>query len=254
MKCFAKLVTVCLSLFICSSAFAQDYETENSIINLTPRIWYSYVNLSSEDYSSTEMFALPLYGATLAVTPRSTPNWHYLLTGLYGEGDGETVSAYGNGKRDVERLDIELLARYNFPGRNFSLFVGPRYVKFDQTLNVPSFTTDLQSKIYIFELGLGTHADLTEDGRHRLFGNFTLGLGRLEWDYSDSDGLTSSDSYFAPAIDFNTGYQYAITASTNVSLRYRLFSIVTKPEVASGYEQKKLETIHGPELTFTVAF
>lgn len=253
MKCFVKFFTVCLCLFIGASAFAND-ENEKSIINLTPRLWYSFVNLSGEDYTSTKMFALPLYGATLAINPNSTPSWNFLLTGLYGKGDGDTVTYWGDGKKDVKRFDFELLARYNFPGRNFSFFVGPRYVKFDQTLDSPDFISEIKTKIYLLEFGLGTHADVTKDGRHKVFGNFALGLGRQEWDYADSDASTSSGSYFAPSVDFNTGYQYAIGESASVSLRYRLMAILSKPEVAPGREQTKLDTIHGPELSITIGF
>jgi hypothetical protein len=246
-----RMLVLILGVAICASAFAADDSEDKTFIRLTPRIWFSFANTINDEDSSTEMFYLPMYGVTLTVTPKGAPNYNFLLTGFYGEGNGDFRTAYDPpGETEAERVDVELLVRYNFPGKNFSIFAGPRFVGFDKKDMAGSFFANTDTTVTLAEIGIGNVTNITDDGRHRFFGNFTFGVAFANYDYYDSTGWTESDSGTYPAIDFNFGYQYSIGLSSSFSLRYRGFIIFDEND----YEQIRLNTFHGPELAFTINF
>ena len=114
---------VILSLIICSSSFASDATEAQTGFRVTPRLWLSYMDLQDDEETTTEAFFLPLYGLTVSVTPKSTPNLNFMFTGLFGDGDGEYVNQwYGDGEIEGERTDIEFLVRYNYPDKSFTIF------------------------------------------------------------------------------------------------------------------------------------
>lgn len=252
MKSFIHNVSVLfLGLIICSSVFAAEDSEDKTFFRLTPRIWFSFANTVNDEDSSTEMFSLPMYGATLAVIPKGAPNLNFLLTGFYGEGNGEFLTAFEPpGETQAERADIEFLVRYNFPGKNFSIFAGPRFVGFYKEDMAGSFWAETDTTVWVAELGIGTVTNITDDGRHRFFGNFTLGAASMEYDYEDSTGWTESDSGVYPSVDFNFGYQHSIGLSSSFSIRYRGFIILEEND----FGQKRLDTFHGPEIAFTINF
>jgi hypothetical protein len=252
MKGFMHKVSVLfLGLIICTSAFAADDSEDQTSVRLTPRVWLSFANIVNSEDSSTEMFFLPMFGATLAVTPKGAPNYNFLLTGFYGEGSGDFRTASDPpGDTDAERVDVELLVRYNFPGKNFSVFAGPRFVSFYQEDLAGSFFAETDTTVLVLELGVGTVTDMTDDGRHRLFGNFTLGAGFIDYDYEDSTGFTESGSGTYPAIDFNFGYQYSMGSASSFSIRYRGFIIFDEND----FDHTRLNTFHGPEIAYTFNF
>ena len=250
-------VSLMIVLF-CTPVFAQ----EKTHISITPRIWYAYQDIPVENYSSTETFSLPMYGGTLTLSPSFTPNISFLLTVFTGEGDGDVVVLFlapdiNAAKLEADRDDAELLVRYNLPNRNISLHVGGRYVTFDQTF-IPSFIeykAENELEFWVVEAGLGVTVNITENGRHRLFSNFTFGLSFIDWNYRDTDGLTATGDDTSPVIDFNAGYQYTVNERLSLSARYRLFTTIVNTEVIIGeVTQDKLVTIHGPEVALTVTF
>jgi len=246
-----RMLLLFLALAICASAFAADDSENKTSVRLTPRIWLSFANTTNDEDSSTEMFFLPMYGATLTVTPKGAPNYNFLLTGLFGEGDGYfRTASEPPGVTEAERVDVELLVRYNFPGKNFSIFAGPRFVSFDKKDMAGSFFANTDTTVMLAELGIGNVINITDDGRHRFFGNFTFGVGFFDYDYDDSTGWTEYGSDTYPAIDFNFGYQYSMGLSSSFSLRYRGFLIFDEND----FEQTRLNTFHGPELAFTINF
>lgn len=246
-----KTSVVLLSLIICSSSFASDATEAQTGFRLTPRLWLSYMDLQDDAGTSTEAYFLPMFGLTASVTPKATPNLNFMLTGLYGDGDGEYVNQwYGDGDTEGERTDIEFLVRYNFPDKSFTIFAGPRYVTFDSKATAGVFRAKTDASIFIIEVGAGTVTPISDDGRHRLFGNFTIGVAFTDYDYKDTEGWDESDSATYPSIDFNFGYQYSIGASYSFSTRYRAFMLVEENDL----DQMKHNAIHGLEVAFTTNF
>jgi hypothetical protein len=245
-----KTSVLLLSLVICSSSFASEATEAQTGFRLTPRLWLATIDLQDDEETSTEAYSLPMYGLTASVTPKATPNLNFMLTGLHGEGDGELVSLWGDGDTEGKRTDIEFLVRYNFPGKNFSIFAGPRYVAFDKEDIVGSWRAETDTTIWVIEVGAGTVTPISDDGRHRFFGNFTFGVAFSDYDYEDTDGWDESESDTKPSIDFNFGYQYSIGASSSFSIRYRSFLLMEEND----FEQLKHSLVHGPEAAFTINF
>lgn len=244
-----KTSVVLLSLIICTSSFASDATEAQTGFRLTPRLWLSYMDIQDDEETSTEAFFLPLYGLTVSVTPKATPNLNFMLTGLYGDGDGEYINQwYGDGDIEGERTDIEFLVRYNYPDKPFTIFAGPRYVTFNSKATAGVFREEDDTTIFVIEVGAGTVTPISDDGRHRLFGNFTIGAAFMDYDYEDTDGWYESDSATYPSIDFNFGYQYSIGASSSFSTRYRAFMLMEENDLG----QLKHNIIHGLEVAFTI--
>ncbi len=244
-----KILALLLGFILCSSALAADVEESDTIIQLTPRLWLASLNIVNDEETSTDQISLPMYGFTLAVNP--TANLNLLLTAFYGEGDGDYINFYeGVGTTEVERTDIEFLFRYNFPGKKFSIFFGPRYVDFKEDSIAGSFLAEDDATIWLAEVGLGVVADMSDNGRHRLFGNFTVAAAFAEYDYIDTNGYAESGDDVYPAFDFNFGYQYVIGSHLSFSARYRGFILLDEND----FDHGRLNTLHGPELALTLYF
>jgi hypothetical protein len=283
---------LCLAVSISPAAADGDMEQVTGI-SFTPRMWLS----------SIDPVALPMYGGTLAVTPSFATNYSVLLTGLWGEGDGN-VRVPGStlndsisvgvinipvdfvvdpsiGTAESERLDVELLIRRRFPDKWFSLFFGPRYASFKETTagtvgykltaagtavreESADLVIELESDFYGLELGLGTVAEITTDGRHSLFSNFIAAAAYTEWkatgramqgalpDLSLLEllGMPTEDTSgenFDQSLDTNLGYQYG-GDRFGLSVRYRIFVLITK----NATEQTQFTTLHGPEFGLTI--
>lgn len=224
-------------------------------ISVTPRVWITQVNLTESEGFDSEAVIVPMYGGSITITPPSAPNFSILATGFYGEGKGEAFGRDADvrdGDSEVTRTDIEILLRYHIPETQLVVFGGPRYVTFDTSFEFSSFDVDLTSKIWVVEMGVGAFANITESGRHRAFGNFTLGVAFEEFESkTDNDILfEGSESQTTATIDLNLGYQYLLTDTIGFNFRYRMFTIFTEDDFAQG----DLTTIHGPELGLALRF
>jgi len=256
-RILGKFAVVILIVFLSAPVCAQ----EKTYINITPRAWLSYLDIPFEDGTSTETFFLPMYGATLTISPLMTPNFSFILTALTGNGDGDAVVLWArpptnSGDLEIDRTDIELLVRYAVPpNRNLLVYCGGRYITFDRTLKVPywSYRAETEATLWAAEIGLGATVDMTENARHKFFGNFTFGFVFQDWKFDDSDGVAASGDNTAPMIDLNAGYQYTYK-SLSFSCRYRLFTYSNRTEIFEGDDQDKLATIHGLEVGFTLTF
>ena len=150
----------------------------------------------------------------------------------------------------MERTDVEFLVRYNFPGKKFSIFGGARYVDFKEDNITPSFLAEDDMTLWLAEVGFGMVADMSDNGRHRLFGNFIAAAAFGEWEYRDTNGYVDSDDSVEPAFDFNFGYQYVIGSHLSFSVRYRAFIIFD----TNDYDHRRLNTLHGPEVALAIYF
>ena len=181
-----------------------------------------------------------------------------MFTLLAGNGDGDGVFDTSEiAKSDNDRTDAELLVRYNLPNKNLSLYAGGRYIKFKQELSgsaIPIYNAEIETESWAIEAGLGATVNISENGRHRFFSNFTFGYNFSDWDYRDQSGFTSSGDDDSPIIDFNAGYQYIINERFNLSGRYRIFLQTQETGVVGNVTQDKYLTIHGPELTLAITF
>jgi len=261
-----KRFTMCWSVFfMVMFFFSPVFAQEKTSFSVTPRVWLASFSYPYEDGSSYEDFFLPMYGATVTVSPAAAPNFSFLLTVLTGSGDGDGVfidNGVEDANLDVDRTDAELLARYVIPETSFSLFGGLRYITFeaDSKGTEPMegrndvFRSETDTDLWIAELGMGITANITESGRHRFFSNVTFGLAFSDSDWSDNKGNKSSGDDSNPSLDFNAGYQANINERIAFDARYRVFALRNNTDIADGVAQDKMIVIHGPEIGVTVRF
>ncbi len=248
-KSIAITIVLLISLLLCAPAIAAEEEESDILFQITPRLWLSYLNIVNDEETSTDQIFIPLFGLTVSVNPSST--WNVLLTGYYGEGDADYINIFeGTGTTEAERIDVELLLRYNFPGKKFSIFGGGRYVDFSEDSSAGTFQAEDDSTLFLLEIGMGMVAEMSDNGRHRLFSNFTAAAAFSEYEYRDSNGYVESGDDVYPALDFNFGYQYVIGSSMSFSVRYRGFVLFDEND----YYHTRLNTLHGPELGLTFYF
>jgi hypothetical protein len=218
-------------------------------ITLTPRVWVTQVNTVDFDEVDPGAYFVPMYGASLEIAPPDS-GFSIVATGFYGEGEGDVESlALGSGDSEVTRADVELLLRYRVPNTQLILFGGPRYVFFDQELDVPGRNITEESDIIVGEIGVGTFGNLGESGRHRFFGNFMLGVAASFYEFENGFAVDEdSGTEVTGSIDVNVGYEYLVTGWASINLRYRMFLFFGEDD----FGQDDMTTVHGPE--FGVAF
>ena len=250
------LVMISWIFFILASPLAIHAEEEGTgwRFGVTPRLWVSAATIPDEDNVSNGTVLLPLYGATLSVTPAFAPNLSVLATGFHGtnDGDGVFLPTRTDGTLDMERTDIEVLFRYVFPGTGINIHAGGRFVEFITEFETDSGSFDNRDEtdLWLGELGVGLVRDISEDGHHRLFANLTGVIGQEDNDFEDSQGFRSSDTDLLVGADINVGYQWWITTWANVGLRYRSFVITTQND----FDLDKFVSIHGPEASIGLMF
>ena len=243
-----------------SSVYAEEAAQQKTIFTLTPRVWFAFADVADEDWYNAESFFMPMYGLTASVAPGFMPNFSFLLTGLYGTSDGDFVTKgfpHYNGKADYDRLDIEFLARYTIPGTGLSFFLGPRYVRWNREHNVKAwgwgdYRTKGKSNIWVGEVGASYVSAIGESGKHRIFGNLTLGIAYTDWDWRSNDPSERAESGHdtQPLVDANLGYEYLFTKSWSASLRYRIFALREENDLGL----KRWAVFHGPEIGLSFRF
>jgi hypothetical protein len=238
--------------------------------------------------SQAEIPQIPLGGVTLEYGPAGW-NTDFLLTGLYGKASADenffqintvpvtlfslsptTLAPTGvaavqegffrTGSLDVERIDVELLARYRPPEKEFYWLYGARYVQLTTTTHInqltltptfggatgtpfvlPGVTDVVHDRRYMLEGGVGYATPLTSDGKLNLFGNGVLGVG-----YVHLTGATEEE-FIAPSTDLSLGVSYNLTENVDAAFRYRAFIIYNT-------SQGDFEAVHGPEVSLTWRF
>lgn len=250
------LVLISLMFLILSFPLVSQAEEEGGgwRFGVTPRLWISAATIPDEDNVSNGTVLLPLYGATLSVTPGFAPNLSVLATAFHGsnDGDGVFLPTRTDGTLDMERTDIEVLLRYVFPGTGINIHAGGRFVRFITEFEADSGTFDNrdETELWLGEVGVGLVREISEDGHHRLFANLTGVLGNGDNDFKDSQGFRSSDSDLSVGADINVGYQWWVTTWANVGLRYRSFVLTTEND----FDLDKFVSIHGPEASIGLVF
>ena len=225
------------------------------VVSITPRVWITQVNLTESENFDSGAVIVPMYGGSITITPPNFKNFSLLATGFYGTGKGE---AFGRdpdvqeGDSKIERADIEVLLRYRIPETQLIVFGGPRYVSFDQSFEFSSFDVDQKSKIWVIEAGIGAFANLTDNGRHRFFGNLTIGAAFEAFESkSEQEGVfVGKENQTTASVDLNLGYEYLLADWVDLNVRYRMFTIFTEDD----FVQDDLTTIHGPELGLAFRF
>jgi len=269
------LVTIilCTLLIGVSSAAEPEGKSSNPIFSITPRVWYASMNMNNYNESTisqgtTKSMNMLLYGATLTLSPPVWPQIDFLLTGLHGTADntGRGVSTAGytsDWRTNATRTDIELLARYRIKDSPVNVFAGLRYLEYDTDENfiTPGFiwtATDSSKRTrertyWIPEIGVGLTGDITGSGRHRLFGNITLGyafgkqkVGNPKPSYDGSED--SNDN--GVTVDTNVGYELTIIKHLAFHVRYRAFVMKNQDYTDSS----SYSVIHGPEAGFKLSF
>lgn len=227
----------------------------SDLISVTPRVWITHVNPTESSGFDSSAVLVPMYGGSITITPPSAPDFSIVATAFYGKGEGEAFGRDADvldGDSEITRTDIELLLRYRIPETQLIVFGGPRYVTYDQNFEFDSFDVDTTSKIWIVEAGIGAFGDITESGRHRFFGNLTLGLAFDTFESKTDRDLSfdGKEDQTTGTVDVNLGYQYLIADWVSFNFRYRMFTIFTEDD----FEQSDLTTIHGPELGLALRF
>lgn len=241
-----------------TSAKSTGRSSVSDIVSIMPRVWITQVNLAESAAFDSGAVIVPMYGGSITVTPPGTPNFSILATGFYGKGKGEarTDDTGFDLNSKIERTDIEILFRYHFPETQFVVFGGPRYVTFDTSYEfaeIPSFRVNLTSDIWVLEIGGGAFANLGETGRHRFFGNFTLGVAFEDFESKPTGefgAFEEKTSNTTGTIDLNFGYEYLLVDWASLNFRYRMFNFFTTDD----FFQADLTTIHGPEFGLALRF
>jgi opacity protein-like surface antigen len=249
-----------VALFVTSgsSVYAEETAQEKTVITVTPRVWFAFAEVVDESWYNAESIFIPMYGLTATVAPSFIPNWSFLLTGLYGTAKGDikvTESPNYKGKAYYDRLDIEFLVRYTFPGTGLSLFIGPRYVNWKSEQKVRAwnnYKAKTKTDVWAGEVGASYVHTIGESGQHRLFSNLTLGIAYLDSDWSSNDPSERrvSNRDTEPMVDANVGYEYLFTKNWSASLRYRIFTMREEND----YNQHRWRTFHGPEIGLSFRF
>ena len=246
----------------------------NPWFSITPRAWYTSMNVNNYSssvitQSTNKELQILLYGATIAISPTFLPQTDFLLTVLHGTGETtgsfvwfNVVGTAGDYKVDATRTDIELLSRYRIRDTAVNIFYGLRYIRLD---NEETFTTQgpiwsetgtnkrkIEREYWIPEIGTGFTADVTGNGRHRLFGNATLGYGFGKRTFIDTKASYTGDATATGSgisIDANVGYELNIIKYLTFHLRYRgtFFQ-------GNDADSKSYDVIHGPEIGLKVSF
>lgn len=243
------------------SAIAQD--TGSDWITLSPRIWLTQTQLPDSPSFFREAYFVPSYGASLSIAPPMLEGVSILLMGLYGAGNGDAsydADAFQPGidlDVDLVRIDVEGLLIYQIPGVPVNVFVGARYVLLEERMDgsntMTSVALDVDNEITIVKAGIGASGGLSENGKHRLFGNVSAGVGfartktRFQLASPGFAGLDIRGSFRteSPTIDINVGYQYSFSDSIGLRLRYR----VTMAFIDDFLGQETTNVTHGPELS-----
>jgi hypothetical protein len=245
-----------------TSAKSTGRSSVSDIVSIMPRVWITQVNLAESAAFDDGAVIVPMYGGSITVTPPGTPNFSIVATGFYGKGKGEACAGDFCPPEEelsskIERTDIEILFRYHLPETQFVVFGGPRYVTFDTSYEFdefPSIGVDETSDIWVLEIGGGAFANLGETGRHRFFGNFTLGVAFEDYESKPKVEFgifeTEKSSDTTGTIDLNFGYEYLLVDWASLNFRYRMFNFFTTDD----FFQADLTTIHGPELGLALRF
>jgi len=252
-----------------ANAAAQDQERSGWQFGITPRLWVSALTIPDEDNVSSGAVFIPLYGGTVSVSPGFAPNVTLLVTGLRGNGSGDIVFNPGGfvpggcarcaGTQNVARTDFEALLRYSF-ANGINVSAGGRYVKFVSDVSAQTvylgpdtgarFSNHAENTILLGEIAVGFVHEVSQDGRHRVFGNLIGAFGSIKNKFQDSLGTNQSSSSPTVGMDVNVGYEYWFTPYTNIGLRYRSFVLAANND----YDLVKFFSIHGPEFFMGVMF
>lgn len=266
-KVFATSGFCTIFLLLSSSVLSQE-KADGWDIEVTPRFWYMILNPTPFDDSTfaqqtNETAAFPLYGLSLKIKPPGFQNSDFIFTGFRGTDvvKGRIVTASGATSRlstDAIRTDIELLYRTRVSDSDVHWFVGARWAFFDEEAeSEPGFAflasgtnrLDQESNFYLGEIGVSFSTPLDRRKKHVLFGNFMTGIGYETQEVTNrsSNALPDDHSGFIPFLDANIGYQYVISPSMNVHLRYRSF-------VLRELKRAEFMALHGPEVGMTFRF
>ena len=107
----------------------------------------------------------------------------------------------------------------------------------------------------MFEAGVGLFAPLSESGRHRLFANFTGGIGILDQELKNpAAGVVFDESDSTLTVDANLGYSYVFNQSASAHVRYRFLTIQVPSPITVVDVSDNWLIFHGPEIGFTWRF
>lgn len=248
-----------------ASVYAAEGMKQETVFNVTPRVWFAYADLSDQKWFDSDAIFIPMYGLSVSVTPGPIPNWSLLVNGYTGTSDGNIVTTqpglpYHYGRAHYERFDIELLVRYTIPGTGLGLYLGPRYINWHREQKVPTLN-DLVNKtdldIWKAQIGVSYVSEIGESGKHRLFSNLSLGVamisGKANWTQKYGPiviSIPSSGSGNQPFIDGNIGYEYFFGKLSSATLRYRFY--ILREDWGQG--QEKFTSFHGPEVGLSLRF
>jgi hypothetical protein len=221
-------------IIVSGSSVCAAEDTQNApVFTVTPRTWFIYGNLVDAEWFDSDSISMPLYGLSVSVSPRQTPNWSFLINGYQGTANGSLIMTSPN-QPHYQRTDIELLIRHTFPKTGLGLFSGPRYLKWRQRQSIPgayNTVNEVAADFWIPEIGVSYVSEIGASGRHRFFSNFAAGIAFISWRSAYTlrvpilVSVNSSGNDKQPCIDANIGYEYFFMKSSSAYLRYRQFAL-----------------------------
>jgi hypothetical protein len=220
-------------------------------MTLEPRVWLAFVDPVDEEIVEKDTHPLPMAGFTAAVRPEANGGYAFLFTLLRGGAEGDIEGDGGeDGDTDIDRLDLELLLRYDIPDTSFFLLAGPRYVRQDETNKAAGMKIDLEERHWLFEVGAGADIDLTPDARHRLLAGLVAGAGRYSRDWDSDIADSDSDDSSELSLEASLGYRFMLGESASFRVGYRALLMTLESDTGDG----ELQVLHGLELTFAFDF
>lgn len=250
--------------------FVDDARSEepSTWVTVSPRTWMSQIQTSDSSSLIAGGIFIPMFGGSLAVTPPMLPRVSLVVTALYGKGDSSArFTTVAGGERrvvksdlDAERYDVEALLRYQLSRLPIYVFLGGRFVRFEQEIDgdgavLGHVSIDSDSDLWILKGGVGAASALDERGKHRLFANAAVGVGfsDIETDVRiDAGSIRTSQSADdeVPTLDINAGYQHSFNSWLAFEFRYRSNWVFRDDE----FDQLSTNFAHGPELSFSASF
>lgn len=212
------ILVAILSILFVSKAFAA---TSDSQWTVTPRLWTP--TISTEDDNTINRFLdqdIDLYGLSIDYKPTDLDQYSFAFSYFTSADEYplviDSIDPFGNEVEsigDQKREDLEILVRYQVPNSIVNLNLGYRAVRASGNL-----VFDYDTETDLIELGVGFGAPMYDySDRHFLFAYLILGFG------DEKITPRSDQSHHANTLDLNLGYQYRLSDSVSLNLRYRNF-------------------------------
>ena len=246
-------------------------------LSITPRVAYriftSQGGTSTGEALDFQQLTLDLssdleFGATLSIAP---PRWRKgelvitvlampSISGVFETIVVAPIPFLAIGDVSADRLDVEALYRRRIRDTDAYWVLGFEHLRSNAERRAPSFfqilDSDSRRRTYLAKGGVGGSLKLTTGGRHLLSTDLlaVFGYGSEKTDFTTL-GLSQTDGNTTTGFDIGSGYNFLITSSVTLNVRYRIQGIsVSQIETVTGVQDTDLQLVTGLEFSVTIPF